>query len=144
MPARNEWDTTAQQLGYDSEKLMLEDYYITRRLSLAVIARKLGTCPAVISAHLTKQGIATRKRGGANNQKVVFSEELAERVRKEGVQAVADDLKIGYSALYKVIYRARGKSRRQEKADSLAASNPEQPEQLLPPPAPETQDEKGK
>jgi len=127
--SRSDWETTATSLGYLGEKEMLEDLYLTRKFSLAIIARKLGTSSAVVASHINKAGITLRKRGGANYVKVIPTPELEERVRVEGVQQVADALGVDYSTLYKVFYRSKNKTRRGEKKEA---------ESLTPHPPPES------
>lgn len=96
-----DWDTTASQLGYDSPQAMFRDLYVTKHLSIAQIETKLDVSRNVIKEQLLKAGIPKRKPGGPNNAKVVLTQELLDEIRKDGVRAVADRLKLSYTTLYK-------------------------------------------
>lgn len=62
-----DWNKIAIELGFTSEKHMLEDFYIREHLPVARIALKLGAGPATILRRLAINGINRRMRGGANN-----------------------------------------------------------------------------
>jgi len=62
-----DWDGLAHQLGFLCERDMLEDFYLTRQLSIGQIAERLMCGTATISRRLDMLQISKRKRGGPNN-----------------------------------------------------------------------------
>lgn len=63
----NDWDSLARYAGYLSERDMLEDLYITQKLSMKQIGVRVGCSSHAVMHHLEKFGIDRRSRGGNNN-----------------------------------------------------------------------------
>jgi transposase len=62
-----DWDGIARQLGYDSERDLLLDFYVKREMSIKTIALKLGAGTTTINRRLSICGITKKPKGGANN-----------------------------------------------------------------------------
>ena len=63
-----DWNAIAGSLGYDSEREMFHDLYITERMSIDELARRLGFGRTTIRRRLGRCEFSTRGRGGANNR----------------------------------------------------------------------------
>ena len=62
-----DWDGIARQLGYDSERDLLLDFYVKEEMSIKTIALKLGAGTTTINRRLSICGITKKPKGGANN-----------------------------------------------------------------------------
>ena len=62
-----DWDGIARQLGYDSERDLLLDFYVKKEMSIKTIALKLGAGTTTINRRLSICGITKKPKGGANN-----------------------------------------------------------------------------
>lgn len=104
-----EWPKVARSLGYSDDVALWKDLYETKKLSIAQISKKLDVSRNVVRENLAKAGVVMRKQGGPNNARVVLTDDLLDRIRKDGVAAVARDLGLDYTTLYKRL-RLRGMS----------------------------------
>lgn len=64
------WHDYARSIGYDSERDMLTDMYVTQRISLSEIAERLQCGVFTVTRHLNALDVVRRKRGGPNLQAV--------------------------------------------------------------------------
>jgi len=101
-----DWLSTAMKLGHADEEAMWKALY--EKSSIAELSTQLGVSRNTIRLRLVKCGVAFRGRGGPNNKHTDVTDELLEKVKREGIAAVAKELGIQYSTLYKRIYRIRG------------------------------------
>jgi len=62
-----DWNAIAGSLGYDSEREMFHDLYLTERMSINELAQRLGFGRTTIRRRLARCEFNTRGRGGANN-----------------------------------------------------------------------------
>jgi transposase len=99
------WEDVAKAHGYKDEKEMFADLYVAQDLSIEDLTKKLKISRNAIRNVFVKLELPTKKRGGANNQKFKITDELIERVKEKGVKAVAKELNVSYTALYKRLYQ---------------------------------------
>lgn len=118
-----DWKPVLRALGYADEAGMWQDLYVTRALSIMQIATKLDISRNAVRDALAKHGIEIRGRGGPNNQKVVITDEVIEQVRTYGIAAVAQQLGIKYSALYKRLYKIKLTTANRAELEAAEAAN---------------------
>lgn len=106
-----DWIGIAKAGGYIDESgegdpvKLLTDLYITQNLSLDALTTKLKVSRNAIRSTLVRLEIPTKKRGGANNQKFEVTDALIDRIKEIGVKAVAAELGVSYTTLYKRLYQ---------------------------------------
>jgi len=101
-----DWPTTATKIGYADEEAMWKALY--GKHSIAELSTMLGVSRNTVRLRLVKCGIEFRGRGGPNNKHTEVTDDLLDRVKRDGIAVVAKELGIQYSTLYKRIYRIRG------------------------------------
>lgn len=92
---------------YDSVEHMLRDLYEVQRWSIPKLMQHLGLAEVTVKSLLRHFGIKTRTRGGANNVKVVLTEELIAEISRDGVTAVALRLGVDYTTLQTKLKKLR-------------------------------------
>lgn len=102
------WETLALTLGYDSPLEMWTDLYVTRKLSIAQLSRKLDVSRNTVRDSIRRAGIKLKGRGGPNNRRLIVTDELVEEIRRDGISTVAKRLEIDYTTLYKRLRNIRG------------------------------------
>lgn len=117
-----DWEVFAKTLGFPGEKEMWAKLYTDQAMSIAEISRRLAVGSATIHQRLTKHQIPIRQRGGRNNLIINMSPELQEKVRQQGVTAVATEMGLSYNTLHKALKRAGFYS--EETPQSPAQSEP--------------------
>lgn len=100
MRSAESWEPIVQALGYESEKAMLEDFYVAQAMSVADLAQRLGYSRGIVIQHLEAAGITLRGRGGPNRK---VSSKLTS-VKDEDfvdIPALASKLGMHHSTVYK-------------------------------------------
>lgn len=97
---------------------MWQDLYVTRKLSLVILAQKLDVSRNTVRSSLERLNIPIRTRGGANNQRLgELTGELIAEIEQHGVAATAKRLGLSYTTLYKRLYKRD--ATQAEKAEAL-------------------------
>lgn len=103
-----EWDRIAEELQYTSVTEMWQKLYA--QYSLSQLAARFNVTPATIRNQLQRAGVERRARGGPNNLKLTDLEVIRRKVEELGVQAVATELQVDKSTLYKALFYKHKKS----------------------------------
>jgi transposase len=103
-----DWALLATKLGYADEVSMWQDLYTAKGLSVKQLSKKLDISRNTVRLALEDSGIEMRPRGGPNNKKLDITDALVEEIRQKGISAVAKELGLSYTTVYKRLYRVRG------------------------------------
>lgn len=101
----HELETVAKLAGFPDYKSLLQQRYQVECVSLQDLAENLHISQPRLKKHLEKYGIPLRKRGGANNVKIVLTAELIQEIARDGIPAVSMRLGVESSVLYARIRR---------------------------------------
>lgn len=88
-PLKVNLEEIAHKRGYDSVPQLLHELYIVAGMSISEVAEDLHVGYKNCKQYLKKAGIQLRPQGGANYQKVTWTQELRDEVLRDGVTAVA-------------------------------------------------------
>jgi DNA-binding transcriptional ArsR family regulator len=95
-----ELENVAKHAGFSDYKSLLEQWYKIDGVSLEELAERLHISQLRVRKHLARYGIPLRKRGGANNVKVVLTNALLKEIAKDGIPAVSTRLGVSEGRLY--------------------------------------------
>lgn len=84
-----DFDRVAADRGHESVEHLFRDLYVRQDMSIEEVAEELHIGPKTAKRWLKKLGIQLRPRGGAQNVKIAFTEELVQEIIRDGVTAVA-------------------------------------------------------
>jgi len=99
-----DWSTVAKRLGYETERHMWSDLYLTQHLSINVLADRFGSSHSAVRDALHRVKIPMRPRGGANRKRDPRwppDDDLLALVDEHGAVKVSEQLEFSYSAVYK-------------------------------------------
>lgn len=103
--AENPWNAIAKSLGHAAAADMWRDMYVTQGMSIDSLARRFAVSGFLIRKQLKAAEIPLRKRGGRTWSKVEMSAALAEKVKKDGVRHVAEQLGVDYTTVRKAYFK---------------------------------------
>lgn len=132
-----DWTGLAQELNYAGEKEMWEDLYLTRKMSVSVLAAKFGVGQNTLTQRL-KLHVQMRKRGGPQYIRIRAEDVagLISRVESEGIKAVAAsfDPPLHPTTLYKRLFYSKGQRRRspQQSASPSVSESTDPPKEDVP------------
>lgn len=102
------WDAVASHLNYSTETEMWKDFYLTQKLSIAALEKKLGVTRPTIRAALLRCGLSLRGRGGPHRVKIRISDEqLLKEVNETGPRNVAYHYEVSMTCITNRIRQAK-------------------------------------
>lgn len=108
----------AKRHGFESYRDLLHELYVVHRQGMIPIAQRLNISQARVRKHLLRFGFTLRGRGGRNNIRVAFTQQLIDEITRDGIPAVASRMGIAQSVLHVRMKKHDDEMKRLKEEDS--------------------------